>query len=157
MWTSSTFFLTFDQSFLSFSTFHEVICYKFCKAGSGSRFKKLLDPDLRWDEQLDPDLDPQKMNANPQPWWQLTVVVDYVASTGFFGGLSLTAKEHVFQHLKTEGYVRLTFCVGYYFAIQFLKGRVFWENKMALTSFDTVPLIKENLSTLQRGYSVPIS
>ena len=55
------------------------------------------------------------MNANPQPWWQLTVVVDYVASTVFFGGLSLTAKEHV----------RLTFCVGYYFAIQFLKGRVF--------------------------------
>ena len=52
---------------MSFSTLHEVICYKFCQAGSGSAFKKLLDQDPHRDEQLDPD--PQKMNADPQPWW----------------------------------------------------------------------------------------
>ena len=40
--------------------------HKFCSAGSGSAFKKLLDPDPHWEEQLDPD--PQKMNADPQPW-----------------------------------------------------------------------------------------
>ena len=28
---------------------------------------KLLDPDPHWEEQLDPD--PQKMNADPQPWF----------------------------------------------------------------------------------------
>ena len=53
----------------SISTLHQVICYNFCSAGSGSAFKKLLDPNPHWEEQL--DLDPQKINADPQPCFTL--------------------------------------------------------------------------------------
>ena len=52
--------ITFEQSFLYISTLHKVpvILNKFCWAGYGSAFFKLLDPD------------PQKMNADPKPCYE---------------------------------------------------------------------------------------
>ena len=65
MWTNSIVY-NFWALFLSISTLHKVICNTFCEAGSGSAFFKHLVPDPHWEEQLDPD--PQKMNADPQPY-----------------------------------------------------------------------------------------
>ena len=45
MRTSSNVCFNFLAIFFYFSTLYEVICYKFCQAGSGSTFTKLLDPD----------------------------------------------------------------------------------------------------------------
>ena len=54
-------FFTFEQSFVSFQlqkTLHKVIFY--------NALKKQLDPDPHWEQELNPD--PQKLNADPQPW-----------------------------------------------------------------------------------------
>ena len=65
------FFYTLDQSFLFFQLlkiFHKAYCYKVFKAWSWfeSALKKQLDPDPHWEKELDPNPDPQKMNADPQ-------------------------------------------------------------------------------------------
>ena len=57
-----------EQSFLFFNylqqTLHKVICYQIFNAGSRSALRKLLQ---HWEKQLDQD--PQKMNADPEPWF----------------------------------------------------------------------------------------
>ena len=59
-------FFTLKQSLYLFHQQKIFISYfftKFLKAGSGSTFKKQLDPDPHWKKQLDPFL----QNADPQP------------------------------------------------------------------------------------------
>ena len=62
-------FLTFEQSFMSFTTkgtLHKIMFYKYFLAGSGSGsvFKKQLDPEPHIQKLPDPD--PQKMSADPR-------------------------------------------------------------------------------------------
>ena len=58
-------------------TLYEVMFYKVFKTGfeSWSVLRKQLPvyPDPHWEKQLDPD--PQKMNADPQPWWKVNLEV----------------------------------------------------------------------------------
>ena len=92
-------FITFEQSYLSISTLHKVICYKFCS--SGSAFFKLLDSDPHWEEQLDPDL--QKMNADPQPCWSGSYMhfkICKQSKIGFFSSLkTIKPQESYGNHL----------------------------------------------------------
>ena len=72
MWTNSIVYTFWAIFFVYFNTSKSKNCYKFCLAGSGSAFFKLLDMDPHWEEQVDPD--PQEMNADSQPWIIIVVV-----------------------------------------------------------------------------------
>ena len=53
------------------------------EAGSGSAFKKQLDPDPHGDKLPDPD--PQKINVDPQPWFHLYFSLIFI----YFGKVHL--------------------------------------------------------------------